>query len=248
MHRGYIKLWRKNKTSLVWQMPPLYGRIWSWLLLSVNYEAKTIPSPTGPITVNPGQRITSYRQIAEEVAWYEYGILKTPNTKTIKTVLDWLESNGQCTAESNAKGTVITVTNWDTYNGHDSVEVTEKEQPEVTESKRGADTNKKVKKEPKKKEESKVKRFVPPSVEEVTVYCLERNNGIDANRWHDYYQSKGWIVGKTKMSDWKASVRTWETNNKRTNNDRSGNTSGSNQTGRKTGFIEANGAGTDFLS
>ena len=118
MHRGYIKLWRKSKLSSVWQMPPLYGRIWSWILMSVNYEPREIPTPAGPIFINPGQRITSLRQIADEVSWYEYGVLKTPNVKTIKTVLEWLEGNGQCTAVSNAKGTLITVINWDTYNGN----------------------------------------------------------------------------------------------------------------------------------
>lgn len=53
-------------------------------------------------------------------------------------------------------------------------------------------------------------RFVPPTVDEVRDYCWERNNGIDAEDFVDFYQSKNWMVGKNKMSDWKASVRTWE--------------------------------------
>lgn len=56
------------------------------------------------------------------------------------------------------------------------------------------------------------KRFVPPSVEEVRAYCLERKNGINAEQFVDYYESNGWKVGKNKMKDWKASVRTWERN------------------------------------
>ena len=56
--------------------------------------------------------------------------------------------------------------------------------------------------------------FVPPTVEEVSAYCLERQNGIDAQKFVDYYQSKGWVVGKSKMKDWKACVRTWEGNAK----------------------------------
>lgn len=54
------------------------------------------------------------------------------------------------------------------------------------------------------------KRFVPPSVDEVRVYCLERGNSVDPQRFVDYYSSNGWMVGKTKMKDWKAAVRTWE--------------------------------------
>ena len=54
------------------------------------------------------------------------------------------------------------------------------------------------------------KRFSPPTLEEVTAYCQERKKGVDPNRWYDFYQSKGWMVGKNKMKDWKACVRTWE--------------------------------------
>ena len=53
-------------------------------------------------------------------------------------------------------------------------------------------------------------RFTPPSVEEVAAYCRERGNGVDAARFVDFYSSKGWMVGKTKMKDWKAAVRNWE--------------------------------------
>ena len=54
--------------------------------------------------------------------------------------------------------------------------------------------------------------FKKPTLEEVKQYCLERNNGIDAETFIDFYESKGWMVGKTKMKDWKACVRTWERN------------------------------------
>jgi hypothetical protein len=52
--------------------------------------------------------------------------------------------------------------------------------------------------------------FKPPTLEEVKAYCKERNKGVDAEKWHDFYTSKGWMVGKNKMKDWKAAVRTWE--------------------------------------
>jgi hypothetical protein len=54
------------------------------------------------------------------------------------------------------------------------------------------------------------KNFTPPTLEEVKAYCNERNNKIDAERWYDFYSSKGWMIGKNKMKDWKAAVRTWE--------------------------------------
>jgi hypothetical protein len=54
------------------------------------------------------------------------------------------------------------------------------------------------------------RNFVAPSVEEVSVYCKERNNGIDPQSFIDFYDSKGWMIGKNHMKDWKAAVRTWE--------------------------------------
>lgn len=56
----------------------------------------------------------------------------------------------------------------------------------------------------------KTKRFTPPTVEEVRAYCEERQNGIDPSKFINHYQSNGWMVGRTKMVDWKAAVRTWE--------------------------------------
>ena len=54
--------------------------------------------------------------------------------------------------------------------------------------------------------------FKPPTIEEVRAYCLERGNSVDAELWHNHYRANGWMVGKTKMVDWKAAVRTWERN------------------------------------
>lgn len=56
------------------------------------------------------------------------------------------------------------------------------------------------------------KRFTPPTVEEVAAYCQARNNTVDAERFIDYYESNGWKVGRNKMKDWKAAVRSWERN------------------------------------
>ena len=57
--------------------------------------------------------------------------------------------------------------------------------------------------------------FVPPSVEMVAEYCYERANNVDPNEFVDFYASKGWMIGKNKMKDWKAAVRTWERTSKK---------------------------------
>lgn len=58
------------------------------------------------------------------------------------------------------------------------------------------------------------KKSLPPTVAEVTAYCEERQNKIDAQAFVDFYDSKGWMIGKNRMKDWKAAVRTWERNNR----------------------------------
>jgi hypothetical protein len=64
------------------------------------------------------------------------------------------------------------------------------------------------------KESSRASRFLPPTVEEVKTYCLQRNNGIDPQQFVDFYTAKGWKIGNNPMKDWKAAVRTWESRRK----------------------------------
>ena len=68
---------------------------------------------------------------------------------------------------------------------------------------------------------SKKSKFQKPTIEQIAAYCQERQNGIDAEAFFYFYESKGWLVGKTPMKDWQAAVRTWE--QKRKNETQYGN-------------------------
>jgi len=69
--------------------------------------------------------------------------------------------------------------------------------------------------EPRTINQKKRDRFTPPVLQEVEQYCLERKNGIDAQKFLDYYTANGWIQGKGKpVRDWKAAVRVWERRDK----------------------------------
>lgn len=69
------------------------------------------------------------------------------------------------------------------------------------------------------KSDKPILRFVIPEISEIKEYCFLRNNNVDAETFYNFYQSKGWMVGKSKMKDWKACIHTWEkSNNNQTNN------------------------------
>ena len=53
-------------------------------------------------------------------------------------------------------------------------------------------------------------RFQKPSIDEIRQYCSSRNNSVDPEQFFNFYESKGWTIGKSPMKDWRAAVRTWE--------------------------------------
>ena len=58
----------------------------------------------------------------------------------------------------------------------------------------------------------KEKIFKKPTIEEIKQYCQERHNNINEEDFFYHYEARGWMIGKTKMKDWKAAIRTWERN------------------------------------
>jgi uncharacterized protein YdaU (DUF1376 family) len=61
--------------------------------------------------------------------------------------------------------------------------------------------------------EKKVSRFEKPTLSELKTYMLEIGMADVSEKWFDYYESNGWLVGKNKMKNWRAAVRTWKNNN-----------------------------------
>lgn len=52
--------------------------------------------------------------------------------------------------------------------------------------------------------------FQKPSLDDIRAYCISRANNVDPEQFFNFYESKGWIIGKSPMKDWRAAVRTWE--------------------------------------
>ena len=90
----------------------------------------------------------------------------------------------------------------------------------MTETERFLEKPKKPKETEKEREKDNIgadkpptrSKFSPPSVDEVNMYCQEKGLSIDAQRFVDYYESNGWMVGRNKMKDWRAAVRNWGRN------------------------------------
>ena len=61
-------------------------------------------------------------------------------------------------------------------------------------------------------EPTKPKKFQKPTIEQIRAYCKEAGKNIDPEAFFDFYEAKGWVVGRAPMKDWKAAVRNWAKN------------------------------------
>lgn len=117
--QGYIKDHRKELNSDIWQMPPLYHRVWQWLKYQVNHNDVEIPMADGTkLMIRKGQHLTSVRKIARGVGYYQKGVWEEPNPKSINHILSWMVKSNMITisrGKDNRQYTLITVLNWDTY-------------------------------------------------------------------------------------------------------------------------------------
>ena len=80
----------------------------------------------------------------------------------------------------------------------------------MTDHDRSCQKEKEKEKEKEKRKEKERGRFAPPCVEDVGTFIAERGYvSVDPQQFVDFYASKGWMVGRNKMTDWEAAVRTW---------------------------------------
>lgn len=190
---------------------------WEWyddlpvkvLFIHVLLRANHAPKKWRGEMIETGSLITSLSKLAEETGL---------SIKQVRNSIKKLEKTGELGTQRGKAWTKITVCKYKDYQACEEKEGTEEGKAGAheghSEGTAGA-TNKNEKNERKKEDNiggarKKSRTFTPPSLDEVIAYCKERNNNVDPKRWHDFYQSKGWMVGKNKMKDWKAAVRTWE--------------------------------------
>jgi len=104
--------------------------------------------------------------------------------------------------------------NWLKYQGDFSTYRVKKFRAKKAQSETLKKRREEKREEEKRREKKESKNtFTKPTLEEIIFYCKERKNNVNPEKWLAHYESNGWLVGKNKMKDWKAAVRTWEDNN-----------------------------------
>jgi len=202
MAEGWIKLNRSIQDHWLWTNTPYdEARAFIDLIMLANYEDKKIPYKGEIITCKRGDVNLSLLYLAERWKW---------STWKVRKFIGLLEKDGMVTTNRTTHRTTITIVNYGVYQDIPTTKRTTKQTTDQTTSHQQATITKKDKKDNNILPNGNIGHFVPPSFEEVKAYCDERKNGIDAQRFIDFYSTKGWMVGKNKMKDWKAAVRTWE--------------------------------------
>lgn len=228
MNNGFIVLFRK---FLDWEWYDDHNTkiVFLHCLLIANHKDKKYRGTV----VKKGTFLTSYELLAAQCGL---------TVSKVRTSLEKLKMTNELAINSTRQGTVISVVKWADYqdytpsdNQPNSTQVdSEIANESQTNRKRVATNNNdnnvtsinnkeiiEAEKNQKIQEElpTDSKEFIPPTLEQVSDYCKQRNNTIDPEAFIDYYQLNDWFVGKNKnkqkMKDWKASVRTWERNDKK---------------------------------
>jgi len=179
---GWIKIHRQI-LDWEWYSDNNSFRVFMHLILTANHKEKRYKG----IELKAGSVITSRDILANQTGL---------TVRQVRTALNKLKMTNELTIKTNSQGTVIEVVNYEKYQLQSS---------EMTNE--GPASDQQVTSNKKDKKERSI--FIPPNFTEILEYCSQNNVEVDANKFINFYESKGWMVGKNKMKDWKAAIRNW---------------------------------------
>lgn len=199
---GWIKIHRSIKDHWLYTEKRVFSRFEAWndILLTVNYsDAQTLIK--GKLyNVKRGESILSLDSWAKRWGWEK---------STVRRFLKLLENESMVVLDSDNVTTRLTVCKYESYQDERNADETRKK------LKRNSNEIQTTPiKEEEEEQEEKRKVFIKPTTQEVQEYMKEIEYNGDAEYFINYYQSKGWVVGKSKMKDWKSAVQTWKRNDK----------------------------------
>ena len=192
---GWIKLDREITSHWIFKDEWKF-RNWIDLLTLVNHSEQKVNIKGTVLTCKRGETLCSLDTLARR--W-------NCDKSKVRRFLKLLESDSMIELKSEHITTRLTICKYDTYQGERNEDETQ------VKHKRNASETQMT---PNKNDKKERMLFIVPSLQEVSAYCQERNNNVDSQKFFDFYESKGWMVGKNKMKDWKAAVRTWEDKSK----------------------------------
>lgn len=192
--QGFIKLYR-SLLEWDWFQDANTFRVFIYCLLKANHITKKWQG----IEIKPGQFITSYEKIATDL---NIGV------QSVRTSIKKLNLTGELTNKTTSRYSIITVKNWNRF------QETNKQTNNQLTINQQSTNNQLTTTNNEKNDKNDKNIFVVPKIEEIKKYCSERKNKINPLQFYDYYQSNGWMVGRNKMKDWRAAVRTWEQKSK----------------------------------
>jgi hypothetical protein len=201
---GWIKLHRSIKEHWLYTEDRVFSKFEAWndILLSVNFaDAKQVIK--GKIyNIKRGESTMSLDTWAKRWNW---------DKSKVRRFLTLLQSDGMIVLVSDNITTHLTVCNYASYQDERNASETPMKR------KRNAHEIQTTPiKEEQEQQEQKEGKFIKPTIEDVKTYMKEQGMNDISERWMSHYESNGWLVGKNKMKDWKASVRTWKLNNLQT--------------------------------
>jgi len=203
VNTGFVSLWRCI-TDWEWYTDVNTFKLFMHCLLKANFKDKSWQG----IKIKRGSFITSLDNLA-----FETGLTKMQ----VRTAIKKLKLTHEITCNSTSRYSVIIVNNYNLYQPNNTQINTQITYKQHTDNTQITLTNNDNNVNNILLGETKNKNFIIPSLEEIKNYCIERKNNINAEHFYDYYSSKGWMIGKNKMKDWKAAVRNWERNKFSTN-------------------------------
>ena len=190
---GHVRL---DRSILDWEW---YGdintcRLFVHMILRANWKDGRFQG----VEVPRGSFVSSYQNLASETGL---------SIKNVRTALKHLETTGEVAVNRHSKFSVFIVKNYCKY--HSDGTVTGSQVAVKWQSSGSQVATIEESKKVRKKEIDIGVRFTPPTLENVIGYCREKGYSVDAERFIDFYSSKGWMIGKNRMKDWKAAVRNW---------------------------------------
>jgi hypothetical protein len=182
---GWIKIHRQF-INWEWFNKSEAVHLFIYLVLKANHK----DGQWQGMNIKKGQFITSFGKISADT-----GI----SLQVIRTLLKKFEKTNEINIQTTNKFTIVTICKYECYQQ-------ENEQPNTQLTNEQQTTNKQL---TTNKNDKNDKKFIIPNFNDVLEYCMKNDLDVDGVKFINFYESKGWMVGKNKMKDWKASIRTW---------------------------------------